>query len=222
VAQRYSEGQECDEEVGVPQWAQDAIGTFGYAAVFLLVAVEGLGIPLPGETALLVAAALIGASRGGQLDIRLVIVVAVIAAIMGDTGGYFLGRRWGRYLLDRWGPRVGLSASRVARVEAFFDRYGMLAVFFGRYQAIFRTYIGIVAGAAQMPFRRFFPVRLAACIVWAIVYGLLGYYLGRQWSLVEKVIHSFGVLSLGVGAVLVLVAAAYALRRRAQIPEMTK
>lgn len=206
----------------MPQWAQDAIGTFGYAAVFLLVAVEGLGIPLPGETALLVAAALTGAGRGDQLDIRLVIAVAALAAIAGDTGGYFLGRRWGRYLLDRWGPRVGLSASRVAQVEGFFHRYGTLAVFFGRYQAIFRTYIGIVAGAAHMPFRRFFPARLAACIVWAIAYGLLGYYLGRQWSLLDRIIHSFGVVSVAVGAVLVVVAATYTLRRRAQVPEATK
>ncbi|HEY8742904.1 MAG TPA: DedA family protein, partial [Chloroflexota bacterium] len=60
------------------------------------------------------------------------------------------------------------------------------------------------------------------CIVWAIAYGLLGYYLGRQWSLLDRIIHSFGVVSVAVGAVLVVVAATYTLRRRAQVPEATK
>jgi membrane protein DedA with SNARE-associated domain len=193
--------------VGVPQWALEAIATFGYAAVFVLVAVEGIGIPLPGETALLVAAALAGAHHGGRLDIRLIIAVAAAAAIAGDSGGYFLGRRWGRQLLDRWGPRVGLSPKRVAHVERFFHRYGVLAVFFGRYQAIFRTYIGMVAGMANMPFRLFFPVRLASCIVWALFYGLLAYFLGSQWSRVEGLLHTVGYVALGVAVVIALVAA---------------
>ena len=204
----------------MPQWAVDAIGAFGYAAIFLLVAVEGLGVPLPGETALLVAAALSGAAASrGNLDLRVVIVVAAIAAITGDTGGYLLGRRWGRRLMTRWGPRVGLSAKRMALVERFFDHYGVLAVFFGRYQAIFRTYIGIIAGVAHMPFRRFFPVRLASCIVWAVIYGLLGYFLGRQWPRVQSLVHAFGLTATVIGAAIVVGVVIFVLLRRPHLRE---
>lgn len=204
----------------MPQWAVEAIGAFGYAAIFLLVAIEGLGVPLPGETALLVAAALSGAATSqGNLDIRVVIAVAAIAAITGDTGGYVLGRRWGRPLLARWGPRVGLSATRLALVERFFARYGVLAVFFGRYQAVFRTYIGMIAGIAHMPFRRFFPVRLASCVVWAVIFGLLGYYLGRQWPRVQSVVHAFGLAAALVGAAIVVAAAIFLVLRRPHLWE---
>jgi membrane protein DedA with SNARE-associated domain len=207
-------------EVGVPHWAVEAIGAFGYAAVFLLVAVEGLGVPLPGETALLVAAALSGlATSRGDLDIRVVVAVAAIAAITGDTGGYVLGQRWGRPLLARWGPRVGLSAKRLAIVERFFDRYGMLAVFFGRYQAVFRTYIGMVAGIAHMPFRRFFPVRLASCIVWAVIYGLLGYFLGRQWPRVQALVHAFGLAAAVIGGAIVVAVVIFVVLRRPHLRE---
>jgi membrane protein DedA with SNARE-associated domain len=203
----------------VPQWALEAIATFGYAAVFVLVAVEGIGIPLPGETMLLVAAALAGAHQAGRRDIRIIIAVAAAAAIAGDTGGYFLGRRWGRQLLDRWGPRVGLSPKRVAHVERFFHRYGVLAVFFGRYQAIFRTYIGMVAGMAHMPFRVFFPVRLASCIVWALVYGLLAYFLGGQWPRLVGWFHTAGYVVLGVAVVVAVVTAIVVFLRRPHLRE---
>lgn len=208
-----------EKEVGVPHWALEAIATFGYAAVFVLVAIEGIGIPVPGETVLLVAAAVAGTHQDDRLDIRLIIVVAAAAAIAGDTAGYFLGRHWGRQLLDRWGPRVGLSAKRVAHVERFFDRYGVLAVFFGRYQAIFRTYIGMIAGMANMPFRIFFPVRLAACIVWALIYGVLAYFLGSQWSRVQGLLHTFGYVALGVAVVIAVAVAMVVFLRRPHLRE---
>ena len=180
----------------MPAWAQEAVTTFGYAAIFLLVAIEGCGIPLPGETALLVGAALAGA---GQLDIRLVILVGGSAATVGDSAGYWIGRRWGRDLLDRWGARVGLTAKRVAYVERLFQRFGLLLVFFGRYQAIFRTFVGIFAGMARMPFLLFLPVRAASCFVWAVLFGLVAYFLGQQWTIVEHLLHQFSLASIVVG-----------------------
>lgn len=197
----------------MPPWALHAIATFGYAAVFLLVAIEGLGVPVPGETALLAAGAFAGA---GKLDIRIVVAVAAVAAITGDSCGYWLGRRWGRTLLDRWGHRVGLTPNRVAYLDRFFHRYGSLAVFFGRYQAVFRTYIGIFAGIAYMPFWRFFLVRFASCIVWAIIYGLVAYYLGQQWGRVQTVLHQFSLASVAGGVLLAVVAAGVVFARRAQ------
>ena len=182
----------------MPTWAQEAITSFGYAAIFVLVSVEGCGVPLPGETALLVGAVFAGA---GRLDIRLVIAVAAAAAIVGDSAGYWIGRLWGRQLLDRWGPRLGLTAKRVASVERFFNRFGVLAVFFGRYQALFRTYVGIFAGMARMPFALFFAVRAASCVVWALIFGLIAYFLGQQWSLVEHLLHDFSVASIIAGVV---------------------
>jgi len=200
----------------LPAWAQQAVTTFGYAAIFVLVAVEGLGIPLPGETALLVGAAFAGA---GRFDIRLVIGLAALAATLGDTAGYLIGRRWGRQLVDRWGPRIGLTANRVAVVDRFFQRFGVLAVFFGRYQALLRTYIGLFAGMARMPFATFVLVRTASCIVWALIFGLIAYYLGQQWSLVESILGKFGVVSVLAGIALAGLAAGLVVLRRTSSPK---
>src|SRR6266700_2104197 len=108
-----------------------------------LVALESLGIPLPGETALLSAAAL---AALGHLSIWAVVGTATAAAVIGDNAGYWIGRRWGVALLRRYGRVLHVDESHLARARGFFDRHGAKAVFLGRFIALLRTWAAVLAG----------------------------------------------------------------------------
>src|SRR5438270_9923175 len=105
----------------MPEWLVDLFARYGYAVVFYGVFLENTGLPVPGETALLAGAAL---AHFGRLSLPWVIVTAVTGAILGDNLGFFIGRRGGRWLLERHGARIGLTRGRLAEFDRFFDRHG--------------------------------------------------------------------------------------------------
>jgi membrane protein DedA with SNARE-associated domain len=179
----------------------------GYAALFALIAVESMGIPVPGETALITGAIL--ASKG-QLQIEWVIVLAATAAILGDNVGYLIGRHGGRRLLTMNGPFLA-TRQRVLRVgEPFFERHGPKAVFLGRFTAGLRIWAAWLAGATHMPWKSFLLYNALGGIVWAAVVGVLAYVLGHA---AEKAIEVAGAVGL-VGAVVFVIGAFVVLRRR--------
>ena len=120
-----------------PDAVTGIIAGYGYYAVFLVVMLESAGVPMPGETVLVSAAIYAGTTRG--LDIRLVVVAAAVAAILGDNLGFWVGRRYGQDLLTRYGPRVGLDGRKQQLGRYLFKRYGGAIVFFGRFVAVLRT-----------------------------------------------------------------------------------
>ena len=183
------------------------VASYGYAIVFLLVAIESLGIPLPGETALLTAAAF---AALGHLDIYIVLVLAAAGAIIGDNAGYWIGRTGGMVLIERYGRLVHLDQRKIERMRRFFDRYGAKTVFFGRFVALLRTWAAAFAGAAHMPYPRFMWFNALGGVTWATMVGLLGYVFGRNLSTVH---HYLDAVTIGA---LVLVAAigGVMLRRR--------
>jgi membrane protein DedA with SNARE-associated domain len=127
--------------------------TFGYLAVLVLVGLESTGIPLPGETMLLTAAIYAGTTH--RLRIALVIAAAAIGAILGDNLGWWIRREGGYRLLRRYGRYVRLDTRRLKLGQYLFQRYGGQVVFFGRFVAVLRTFAAFLAGANQMPWRRF-------------------------------------------------------------------
>ena len=176
---------------------------YGLALLFLLVAVESAGVPLPGETALIVAAFL---SRPGQehhFSIVAVIAVAATAAIVGDNLGYALGRFGGRTLLERWPPAARYADRTLPPAEAFFQRHGGKAVFLGRFVALMRITAAWLAGVSHMKWWRFFAYNAAGGIVWATGVGLLAYYVGKAAA--DAVSH-YGLIAGVVLAVLGAVA----------------
>ena len=189
------------------QFLQDLLATYGYLIVALGVLLESIGVPLPGETLLLLGAAYAGT---GKLNVWGVIVAAAVGAIVGDTIGYQIGRHGGRALLDRYGGLVRLNPEHLARAETFFARYGDKTVFFGRFIAILRTFSAFLAGVNRMPYRRFLLYNAAGGIVWAITFGLLGAAFGSQWPLIEHWAGRAGLLIVGI---LVLVGLAVLLWR---------
>jgi membrane protein DedA with SNARE-associated domain len=154
----------------------NAVVHYGLALLFLLVAVESAGVPLPGETGLIVAAV---AAHEGHFSIVAVIAVAATAAILGDNVGYTLGRYGGRRLLERWGPTRRYAERTLPPAERFFHRHGGKTVFFGRFIAVLRVAAAWVAGISHMKWWRFFLWNASGGIVWATAVGLLAYYAGK-------------------------------------------
>ena len=186
---------------------------WGYPIVALFVAIESSGIPFPGETMLLVAATYAGA---GHLRIPWVIAAAAIGAIVGDNLGYTAGRFGGRALVERYGGYVRIRPERLDRAERFFQQYVDRTVFFGRFVAVLRAWVAFLAGTNRMPWPRFLVFNAAGGIVWATVYGLLGYFLGHNSPLLHRIVNLLGVGGIVVAVVVVLVAFVLWRRRRAR------
>ena len=174
---------------------------YTYPALLLLVLLESLGIPLPGEIALVTAAAY---ASNGHISIYIVILLAAIGASVGGVLGYWIGIKGGLPLVARYGGYVGVRESHLARAHAYFERNGATTVLFGRFIALLRTWAAVIAGAASMSFATFVTYNTIGSIVWAIAFGLLGYYFGRDLPLLERYIShaSFAVLfALAMGVV---------------------
>ena len=174
---------------------QHLLASYGYIAVTVAIMLESIGIPLPGETVLLLGAAYAGA---GNLNVWGVILAAALGAIIGDTIGYSIGYRGGRALLERYGHILHLNPAHLARAEAFFAKYGDKTVFFGRFIALLRTFSAFLAGVYRMPYRRFLLFNAGGGILWAITFGLLGAAFGSQWQLIERWAGRAGLLIVGI------------------------
>jgi len=183
------------------------VASYGYAVLFVLVALESLGIPLPGETALVTAAAF---AALGHLSIYGVVATAAAAAILGDTGGYWIGRTGGIALVRRYGRVVHLDESQLERARRFFERHGPKTVFIGRFIALLRTWAAVLAGASRMPYDSFLRYNALGGICWSALFGTLGYVFGRNLPQLERYI---GQASLA-GALLVALVVALMLAWR--------
>lgn|ERR1700726_2925767 len=172
----------------------------GYPLLVLIVMGESSGVPLPGETALITAAIL---ASSGELKIELVIPLAAGGAILGDNLGYLIARKGGRWLLERPGRFERQRKEVLVIGEAFFERHGPKAVFFGRFILGLRTWASWLAGATRMPWRSFVLWNALGGICWATGVGLIAYFLGKS---AESAIETFGVYGL-VAALLAIVSA---------------
>jgi LPXTG-motif cell wall-anchored protein len=189
----------------------DIAGNVGLPVLGLLVAAESMGIPVPGETALITAGIL---ASQGKLPIEGVIGVAAAAAIIGDNiGFFFIGRKGGRRLLERPG-RFEKERRRALEIgDPFFERHGPKAVFFGRWIAGLRTWASWLAGASEMHWRDFLIWNAAGGILWATTVGLAAYYAGNGAKSVITQVGSYALIAVGVLAV-ALVAFLIVRRRR--------
>lgn len=178
-----------------PLWLQHLIETYGYWVVFVAVALETMGIPFPGETALVVGA--VYAGTGHNLNIALVIAFASVGAITGDNIGFNVGRYGGfplvrRILQTRVARFFHLSESTLSFAQYFFRRHGDKTVFVGRFFSLLRVWVAFLAGVNRMPWRSFLFWNALGGIAWATVYGMLGYALGRNLDLLGRVLRILG------------------------------
>ena len=202
------------------QTLQNLLSVLGYPAVTLFIMIESSGIPFPGETMLLLASFF--AATTHQLAIPIVIACAALGAIIGDNLGYLAGRTGGRALALRFGKYIFLKPHHLDYAEKFFEKHGDKTVFFGRFVAILRAWAAFLAGVNHMPWRKFLIYNAAGGIVWAIVYGTLGYVAGRflhdNFTAVEHIASTLGWIGAGVAAaVIIAVFVLFRLRRHRRL-----
>lgn len=180
-----------------------AVVQYGYWAVGFALLVENAGIPVPGETILLLASFL----AYSEHDLRLswIIVVGTIAATLGDNLGFALGNSGGRPLLARYQSIFRIQKSTIERGEKLFARYGPATVFFARFVFGMRIIAGPLAGVLRMPWKRFAVFNFLGAVVWVSVISSAGYFFGRHWDKLERGMKRFDI---GV-AIIVLVIAAF-------------
>jgi membrane protein DedA with SNARE-associated domain len=190
----------------------ETLGPWTYALVAALAFLETgafVGLVAPGETAIVLGGVV---AAQGDVSLPAMILVAWSAAALGDLASLMLGRRLGRRFLIARGPRLGVTAERLARVEAFFDRHGPKAILVGRFVGIVRAVAPFLAGASGMRVRAFLPWSLLGTLVWSSAFTLVGYAFHRSFA------SAAGTLTHGALALAVAAAAALALRehRRAR------
>jgi membrane protein DedA with SNARE-associated domain len=174
---------------------------YGGVAVFAILTLESFGMPLPGESLLVVAAILSGR---GEISLPTLIFSAWAGAVTGDNIGYLIGRWLGHNLLLRFGGKIGLRPERLAKVEALFARYGALTVAFARFFNILRQLNGVVAGSLEMDWRRFLVCNAFGGALWVIVWTSVGFYLGKHGANIKMFLHKLGFVGAAVFAAALL------------------
>jgi membrane protein DedA with SNARE-associated domain len=187
--------------------AEPVLDQYGYLAVFGAVLLEGFGIPAPGQTMLMAGAVL--AARGG-MSIEVLLGLALLAAVLGNSLGYLLGRWGGRLVLGK----AGVSQARMQRVESLFNRYGGGIVFAGRFVDGLRQLSGIVAGALEMPWWKFSAFNVLGAVAWTALWGLGAYFLGQDIKTVFAAFHVFEPYLIVASLLAVIVLVLYLWRGR--------
>ena len=175
----------------------DLLLDYGLFLLFVLVALESTGIPLPGETALIAASVL---ASQGHYSIVWVIVLAAAGAIIGDNAGYWIGRKGGRALLRRIPYLRNYFERILPPAERFFQKHGAKAVFLGRFVSLLRVTAAWLAGISHMPWWRFLFWNATGGIIWATAFGIVAYYSGRAAA---DAINQYGLYA-GIALIVVI------------------
>ncbi len=191
------------------------IGRYGYLGVFLGVMLESAGVPLPGETVLIAAGALV---HRGVLDPGDVLFFGILGAVIGDQIGYWVGRLGGRPFVLRWGRYALITSERLGHAEAFFARHGGRAIFLARFVVGLRVFGALVAGTSRMPWGRFALYNVLGGTVWATAAVSLGYFLWASISLVEHWVGRASLLLLAAIALALLLRWTYRRATRGERP----
>lgn len=152
------------------------LSSLGYFSIFLLIALESLGLPLPGETVLVGAA--IYAGQTHQLNIVIIVLAAASGGGLGGVIGFWLGRIFGPKLTEKYGPYIGLTSRRIILGEYLFKKWGGWIIFFGRFVALLRVLAAILAGLNNFDPVRFVIFNAAGALLWSIIFGCGGYFFG--------------------------------------------
>ncbi|BCY08170.1 DedA family protein [Actinoplanes sp. L3-i22] len=188
----------------------ELIDRFGYLGIGAIVFVESFGIPAPGETVIIAGAAYAGR---GHLSIVAVALIAFVAAVTGDSLGYWIGRRGGRPLVHRFGHYVRLTPERLDKVEGFMTRQGPKVVVVARFVEGLRQLNGVVAGLTEMPFPRFLAWNILGAALWVGVWSTAAYLAGDHIEQIAATLSRYLVIAVAVAAVALFLFFRHRLRR---------
>ena len=182
---------------------QELIANYGYWAVGGALLLENTGIPVPGETILLLASFL-SYSRD-ELQLPYIILIGICAATLGDNLGFALGYRGGRPLLDRYRAAFRIREETIARGECLFDEYGAVTIFFARFIFGLRVIAGPLAGVLRMSWKRFAVFNFLGAMLWVTVISLVGYKFGKHWDRLTDYLERVNTLFIIAAAFVILV-----------------
>lgn len=185
--------------------------TYGVWTVALIVGLESLGLPVPGE-AVLIVASVYAATHDG--NIAMVITAATVGAIIGDNIGYMIGREFGYRIVLKFGAYVGLTEGRIKLGQYLFQKYGGTVVFFGRFFAILRFLAAFLAGVNQLAWPRFLVANALGGLVWASVVGISAYTFGRS---IHEIQGPAGVIGITIALVILIAVFIYLKRHEAEL-----
>src|SRR5712692_4986624 len=174
---------------------------YGYWAVFFGVMLENAGVPVPGETILLVAGYF---ASTGEFNIALVMMIAASGAVVGDNIGFAIGHHYGRGFLLRAGRFFFLTPKRFAHMEDYFATHGNKTILVARFITGLRVFAALLAGASKMPWRVFVVYNVAGAILWSVVITMLGYLFGQSLPLLVKWVGRTGTFLL-IAAIIVAI-----------------
>jgi len=177
--------------------------TYGYWAVFFGVMLENAGVPIPGETILLVAGYF---ASTGVFRVPLVMLVAATGAVIGDNIGFAIGHHYGRGFLLRVGRFFFLTPKRIEHMENYFKSHGNKTILVARFITGLRVFAALLAGASRMRWRVFVVYNVAGAVLWSFVITLLGYLFGQSLPLLVKWVGRTGTILLIVAIVLGIIA----------------
>jgi membrane protein DedA with SNARE-associated domain len=180
---------------------RSALAHYGYWAIAGALLLENAGVPMPGETVLLLASFLAYSERSLQLP--WIIMVGTVAATLGDNVGYAIGHYGGRRLLDRYRNIFRVSDAAVARGERLFLRYGAVAILFARFVFGMRVIAGPMAGVLRMPWKKFAVFNFLGAGLWVTVISVLGYAFGSRWKLLMQFMKRFDLALVAVFVVII-------------------
>src|SRR6266853_1814480 len=166
---------------------------YGYWAVFFGVMLENAGVPVPGETILLIAGYF---ASTGEFNIALVMLIAATGAIVGDNIGFAIGHHYGRGFLLRVGRFFFLTPKRFAHMEDYFQSHGNKTILVARFITGLRVFAALLAGASKMPWRVFFVYNVAGAVLWSVIITTLGYLFGQSLPLLIKWVGRSGTIIL--------------------------
>ncbi len=188
------------------------VHVYGLAVVAGVVGLESIGLPVPGELALILAGIFAGTKH--DLNIVWVIVTAASAAIVGQMLGYLIGREFGYWLLLRYGSYLRITEGRIKLGEYLFLRHGGKIIIIARFVPFLRALAGILAGANRMPWRQFMVANVVGATAWAIFFGVAAYMFGRE---IERLAGPL-VIVIGIATVVVIaIGAIFVSRHEAQL-----
>lgn len=202
---------------GVLRALEPTLNQSGYLAVFGLVLLEDFGVPVPGETVLILGAVYAGS---GRLSIVLVALLGFLGAVTGDNIGFAIGHFGGRRLVERWGRYILLTPERLNKATSFFERHGGKIIVVARFVEGLRQANGIVAGTTGMHWARFLAFNAIGAALWVGVWASIGYLSGNHINTIYSDATRYDTyLAAAVGLLIIGLIARHLVRRRREVPD---
>ncbi len=203
---------------GVLHALEPTLNNYGYLAIAGLVLIEDFGVPVPGETVLILGAVYAGS---GRLSIVLVVLLGFLGAVVGDNIGFALGRFGGRRLVERWGRYILLTPQRLDKATAFFERHGGKVITIARFVEGLRQANGIVAGTTGMHWAKFLAFNALGAALWVGAWSAVGYFSGNHITTIYNTASQYSTyLAIAVAlAIIALIVRQLVRHRRRTAPE---